>query len=1340
MKKKKFGLFAGKKSGARRREKVTKFKDYRDSYYENDDFDEDFEDDYDSDDYDRDYAEDDGYYRDDYDDVDRDYEDDARYDDDRYDDDEDGDYRDDTDADYRDDDDADYRDDERYSDEDDENYSDEDVEEERYEDDADSEDERYSDDEDYRDEDDRYADEDDTRYEDDARYDEEGENYDEARYADEEGDRYEDDVDYRDEDDRYADEDDTRYDEEDDRYADEEEDRYADDVDYREDARYADEEENYADEEDENYDDEDYRDDYYEDDYDYERYDDDDRYASASARRNKGGAFAGKSSKSKRLKSSKKSAKNSRKNSKKNKKNRDDNDNIFARFLTFVKGTSAVERTAAAVGIVILAGVIVTVSFFSTALDRNKELNSFADVGSNMDDTQVIGQSGLIAVADAEKARSLTAEMVDEEDDDEAAEPETESAKINMSLTTIKSDMKIKFFNAKTNKLVASVPFKVDVVTPDGSKTTFEDDDKDGIIYKKELKAGKYTVTPVALTDEYSEYELDTSSKTLTVKDTVEMKAVDVSNEIKKESQVNAAKEDTAVQTQVESVLKDTVEWVESTKTPIGDGEGDGGDYTYEEIDNNSIKNPIAFSRNFAPGTFVKTALFTADNSTLENSNGEKASDSASNSSTVKPETDDDNGENSGDTPSTGNQGGDNNQTANPGNQQQNSGDNTSSGSGDNTSSGSSNNNGSQNQNGGQEQTPQPPKEKKMDFNNHSLGASIEIEVDQKSFAILPEDADTHQQISGVSFSVEKTNVAKVVDGNKIQGVSAGNTKVTLSKDGYNSISIPITVKDKPQPKEFWIEPANVVLTVGDKKPVYVKDKSGTLISGGVTFSPDKPDVAKIDESKNIVALKKGQSIITVTCNGYNPGKIVVEVNDAAPKKMKLNIEDGIKLKVNSVTNSITAVDESDGKTKVNIKSITVRNEDKNVLEIVDGNKVKVKAKGSGVAYVNVAADGYETKTLKINIEGTGGKIPLKISKMTLMEGKKVSPAASELVKDDNIKKIKLTSDNPNVAKIEGDSSIVPVAKGEANITVTADGYEPSDKIKVTVLAKKDPLTDKDGNPLYMKNSDGKFVEATLADYDPNKKFYTRKNGKQEYKYTGWQTIDGKTYFFKKDHEYVTGEQVIQGAKYTFGADGVLSSGSGSRGIDVSKWNGSIDWKKVKNEGIDFAIIRCGYRGSSAGALIEDPTFRANMKGAQAAGIKVGVYFFTQAVNEVEAVEEASMVINLCKGYGLSYPVYLDVEGSNGRGDGISAAQRTANIKAFCGTIQNAGYKAGVYANKTWFTSKINTSQLTNYKIWLAQYAASPTYNATRYDMWQYTSKGKVSGISGNVDMNTWYR
>ena len=115
------------------------------------------------------------------------------------------------------------------------------------------------------------------------------------------------------------------------------------------------------------------------------------------------------------------------------------------------------------------------------------------------------------------------------------------------------------------------------------------------------------------------------------------------------------------------------------------------------------------------------------------------------------------------------------------------------------------------------------------------------------------------------------------------------------------------------------------------------------------------------------------------------------------------------------------------------------------------------------------------------------------------------------------------------------------------------------------------------------------------------------------------------------------------------------------------------------------------------------------------------------------------MCINLCKGYNLSFPVYIDVEASNGRGDQISASQRTANIKAFCGTIQSAGYRAGVYSNKTWFTKNMNASALTSYKIWLAQYAANVTYTATRYDMWQYTSKGSISGISGNVDMNINY-
>jgi len=288
----------------------------------------------------------------------------------------------------------------------------------------------------------------------------------------------------------------------------------------------------------------------------------------------------------------------------------------------------------------------------------------------------------------------------------------------------------------------------------------------------------------------------------------------------------------------------------------------------------------------------------------------------------------------------------------------------------------------------------------------------------------------------------------------------------------------------------------------------------------------------------------------------------------------------------------------------------------------------------------------------------------------------------------------------------------------------------------------KTPLKSTDGEVLYVKLSDGSFREAKYKDYyDKNIKEFYRKTSKTtgEYRYTGWQHIDGVTYFFDKNGNKVTGDQVIQGAKYSFNSDGSLNKSSGNMGIDVSKWNGSIDWNAVRNSGVSYVIIRCGYRGSTTGALIEDPTFRTNIQGATKAGLKVGVYFFTQATNEIEAVEEASMVVGLIKGYNISYPVFLDVEPSGGRADGISTATRTAVCKAFCQTVQNSGYKAGIYANKTWFNEKIDAPSLTGYKIWLAQYAAAPSYTRTRYDMWQYSSKGSVSGISGNVDMNISY-
>lgn len=200
------------------------------------------------------------------------------------------------------------------------------------------------------------------------------------------------------------------------------------------------------------------------------------------------------------------------------------------------------------------------------------------------------------------------------------------------------------------------------------------------------------------------------------------------------------------------------------------------------------------------------------------------------------------------------------------------------------------------------------------------------------------------------------------------------------------------------------------------------------------------------------------------------------------------------------------------------------------------------------------------------------------------------------------------------------------------------------------------------------------------------------------------------------------------------------SEGGRSFGIDVSKWNKEIDWEAVKAAGVEFAIIRCGYRGSSTGALVEDPYFYQNIEGARKAGVRIGLYFFTQAVSAVEAVEEASMVLCLNGGRPLDYPVFIDTEGAggNGRADGLDPETRTQVCEAFCETIESAGYRAGIYGSRNWFRSRLDMARLDSNVIWLAEYREYPEYEG-KYQMWQYTSGGSIDGIEGRVDFNISY-
>ncbi len=191
-------------------------------------------------------------------------------------------------------------------------------------------------------------------------------------------------------------------------------------------------------------------------------------------------------------------------------------------------------------------------------------------------------------------------------------------------------------------------------------------------------------------------------------------------------------------------------------------------------------------------------------------------------------------------------------------------------------------------------------------------------------------------------------------------------------------------------------------------------------------------------------------------------------------------------------------------------------------------------------------------------------------------------------------------------------------------------------------------------------------------------------------------------------------------------------------GVDVSRFQGTIDWEQVASDGIDFAIIRAGYRGTTEGKLLEDDKFIENIEGAIANGIDVGVYFYSQAVNEEEALEEARLVLDLIEPYHIKYPVIIDIESAESeeaRTVDLSSDQYEKAAKVFCDTIKAAGYKPMIYGNVKSFTLLMDAADVDDYDIWIAYYG-TPLYYPYHFNIWQYTANGKVKGIDGNVDLN----
>lgn len=189
------------------------------------------------------------------------------------------------------------------------------------------------------------------------------------------------------------------------------------------------------------------------------------------------------------------------------------------------------------------------------------------------------------------------------------------------------------------------------------------------------------------------------------------------------------------------------------------------------------------------------------------------------------------------------------------------------------------------------------------------------------------------------------------------------------------------------------------------------------------------------------------------------------------------------------------------------------------------------------------------------------------------------------------------------------------------------------------------------------------------------------------------------------------------------------------KGIDVSEFQGKIDWKKVKNDGIEFAILRCGYGMDFSNQ--DDVEYERNANECERLGIPYGVYLMSYANTVEKARSEAKHVLRLIEGRKISLGVWHDIE-DNGTSGAINKETLTNIINTFCNTIKNAGYKVGVYANLNWLENKIEKTIKDNYDIWVAQYYSKCEYEG-KYIMWQHTSSGKVNGISTNVDMNILY-
>lgn len=899
---------------------------------------------------------------------------------------------------------------------------------------------------------------------------------------------------------------------------------------------------------------------------------------------------------------------------------------------------TAFDAVLALTGVVVLVAAFVILNMFWQSRQVDEQIEALAPLGTELKEMGIVGSEGLAAMEEAALAGNFA--QTEESETEETSSVEVvetpQSTQVSVNFESVERDLKIRFTDVRTGELIRGTAFEVVMTNSKGKQLILTDDDMDGIIYAQNVNAGIFDAV-VTSTDKY---KFPTVAQQVTVKDKVEYIVINVQDEVKTEKQVNVAAEDTEQRAAVveEEVLKDTVEWVESTKTPVS------GSESYLLVDKNTIADPSQVSKAAA------RMLFDTLNVSLDRTEA-----------------------------------------------------------------------------------------------TMMVGSSIDLKGTEFTNS---KEGDIEYQYT-IEWKSSDENIASV-SGGKVTAKAAGSATITYTVTRKTITTTTETKEPVEELKEISVEEYEALSDEekGKCTPNKNTNENGEEQITGYVY-------------KKVTQQEPETKTSETVDSAYAECKITVEAAKITSGSLELSksadsCEVGATLTVKPAKLVYTKQDGSTETLTENFPAIAWASEDTAIATVesdgvvkgVKAGKTHITGRVTGVS----GADGKELDircSVEVSITG-GGELTVSLDRTgevyLAVGGSTTLVATVSNYKSDA--GVTWETSDAKVATVDEKGVVTGVSAGSVKITATTKEKDAQDKprqatcvVTINSNASADTTTklkDKNGNQIYVKNADGSYREAVYADYYSSAEFYI--TAQANYVYTGWQTIEGKTYYYDKNGAVVTGTQIIQGVTYNFGEDGAIATkvNGSTFGIDISRHNGAIDWNAVKASGVDYVIIRCGYRGSATGVLIEDQNFRTNIKGATAAGLKVGVYVFSQAVDEVEAVKEASLAVSLVKGYNLTYPIFIDTEASGGRADKIDKATRTAVVNAFCQTVASAGYQPGIYASKSWYEDKLNMSAVASCRIWLAQYASAPTYKG-KYDMWQYSKKGTISGIKGDVDLNYSY-